>query len=67
MTLPCRIETRVVEGVPAGTLMQIADDVDPLMIVVGRRGESGIAELVLGSVPRTLTHQSNRPVLVVPA
>jgi nucleotide-binding universal stress UspA family protein len=59
-------EPRVVHGVPAGTLMQVADDVDALMIVVGRRGESGIADLVLGSVPRTLTHQCDRPVLVVP-
>ena len=63
---PLSYETRVVEGVPAGVLMQVADDVDALMVVVGRRGESGIAELVLGSVPRTLTHQSARPVLVVP-
>jgi nucleotide-binding universal stress UspA family protein len=59
-------ETRVVEGVTAGILMQVADDIDALMIVVGRRGESGIAELVLGSVPRTLTHHCARPVLVVP-
>jgi len=64
---PVSYETRVVEGAAASTLMQVADDVDALMIVVGRRGESGVAELLLGSVPRTLTHQSARPVLVVPA
>ena len=63
---PVSYEARVVVGVAAGTLMQIADDVDALMVVVGRRGESGIAELVLGSVPRTLTHRCTRPVLVVP-
>jgi nucleotide-binding universal stress UspA family protein len=63
---PVSYETRVVRGVAAGTLMQLADEVDALMVVVGRRGDSGLAELVLGSVPRTLTHQCARPVLVVP-
>jgi nucleotide-binding universal stress UspA family protein len=60
-------DARVVEGVPAGSLMQIADDVDAALIVVGRRGDGGVAELVLGSVPRKLTHHCTRPVLVVPA
>ena len=59
-------ETQVVQGTAAASLMQLADDVDALMIVVGRRGEGGVAELVLGSVPRTLTHRCTRPVLVVP-
>lgn len=59
-------ETQVVQGAAPASLMQLADEVNALMIVVGRRGEGGVAELVLGSVPRTLTHQCTRPVLVVP-
>jgi len=60
-------EARLLEGVPAWSLMQIADDVDAALIVVGRRGDGGLSEVVLGSVPRKLTHRCARPVLVVPA
>jgi nucleotide-binding universal stress UspA family protein len=63
---PVSYEARVVQGAAAGTLMQLADEVDALMVVVGRRGERNVAELFLGSVPRTLTHECTRPVLVVP-
>ena len=39
---------RVVEGVPAGSLMQLADDSDAALIVVGRRGDGGVAESRVG-------------------
>jgi nucleotide-binding universal stress UspA family protein len=60
-------DTRVVDGDPAPAIMELADEVDAVMVVVGRRGRGGFAELLLGSVPHRLTHHCERPVLVVPA
>jgi nucleotide-binding universal stress UspA family protein len=54
-------------GPTVDALQRAADDEDALMIVVGRRGRGGLAEVLLGSVPHGLTHRASRPVLVVPA
>jgi nucleotide-binding universal stress UspA family protein len=43
-----------------------ADEVDADMIVVGRRGLSGVKSLLLGSVSRALLQRAGLPVLVVP-
>lgn len=59
--------SEVVEGSPAEAIMRVADKVDADLIVVGRRGHGGFAELVLGSVPHQLSHHADRPVVVVPA
>ena len=61
------VRTCVALGTPFEVLERIADDEDAVMIVVGRSGRGGLAEMMLGSVPHTLTHHSVRPVLVVPA
>ena len=60
-------EAVIAEGRPAEALVRVAEDLDATMIVVGRRGAGGFAELVLGSVPHQLSHHSPRPVVVVPA
>ena len=47
-------------------LLRVADERDASVLVVGSRGRSGLASLVLGSVSHALLHRSRRPVLVVP-
>jgi nucleotide-binding universal stress UspA family protein len=59
--------TELVDGLPAPQLDQVAIDEDADLIVVGRRGTGGFAELLLGSVPHALAHHAHRPVLIVPA
>jgi nucleotide-binding universal stress UspA family protein len=54
-------------GDPVPTLLDLADDVDADLVVVGTRGRGGPADLLLGSVARTVADGTRRPTLVVPA
>jgi nucleotide-binding universal stress UspA family protein len=53
------------DGRPASVIAQVADQVGADVIVVGRRGRGGVAELLLGSVSHELVLHSKRPVLVI--
>lgn len=61
------VQVIVRSGDPAVTLLDVADDVDADLVVVGTRGRGGPAELLLGSVARTVADRARRPTLVVPA
>jgi nucleotide-binding universal stress UspA family protein len=56
----------VVDARPAEALLQVAQEQDARMIVVGTHGEHPLTGAVLGSVPHKLLHLSKVPVLVVP-
>lgn len=56
----------VMLGGPAHSIDEIADKVGADLIVVGTRGHSPVAGLLLGSVTQRLLHISHRPVLAVP-
>jgi nucleotide-binding universal stress UspA family protein len=53
------------DGRPASVIAQVADSIDADVIVVGRRGRGGVAELVLGSVSHELVLHSKRPILLI--
>ena len=53
-------------GVPSVVLMQAANDEDADLVVTGKRGSGGFAELVLGSTTHALSHHLNRPLVIVP-
>ena len=56
----------LVDGVPERVLMQAAQDEDADLVVTGKRGRGGFAELVLGSTSHALSHHLNRPLVIVP-
>jgi nucleotide-binding universal stress UspA family protein len=60
-----RYRTVMEDGRPASVIAQVADSVDADVIVVGRRGRGGVAELVLGSVSHELVLHSKRPILLI--
>ena len=48
-------------------LIEVADERDARLIVVGSFGESALKGIILGSTTNKLLHLTDRPVLVVPA
>jgi nucleotide-binding universal stress UspA family protein len=48
-------------------VLQVAEDADADLVVVGTRGVGDPAEPLPGSVARAVVHSAGRPVLVVPA
>jgi len=56
----------VVDENPAPAIMQAAKMEQADLVVTGRRGRGGFADLVLGSTSYTLTHHLDRPLVLVP-
>jgi nucleotide-binding universal stress UspA family protein len=61
------VQVVVRSGDPAPTLLDVADDIDADLVVLGTRGRGGPEELMLGSVARTVADRARRPTLVLPA
>jgi nucleotide-binding universal stress UspA family protein len=61
------VQVVVRSGDPAATLLEVADNVDADLVVVGTRRHPRPDELLLGSVARTVADRARRPTLVVPA
>jgi nucleotide-binding universal stress UspA family protein len=54
------------EGPPARVLIEVATAEDADLVVTGRRGRGGFAELLLGSTSHQLAHHVARPLVIVP-
>jgi nucleotide-binding universal stress UspA family protein len=59
-------EQRVIVGLPAERLADLADDEDAELIVVGSRGRGRFKAAFLGSVSNSLVGVARCPVLIVP-
>jgi nucleotide-binding universal stress UspA family protein len=60
------VDAVVVEGRPADTIVEVADDRGFDGIVMGSRGRSGVSRVLLGSVAGTVVQDASVPVTVVP-
>lgn len=59
-------EVTVIDGPAATALGDCARDRNAELVVVGRRGRGGFAELLLGSTSHHLSHHLDRPLVIVP-
>jgi nucleotide-binding universal stress UspA family protein len=60
-----RYRMEMQDGRPASVIADVAEAVDADLVVVGRRGLGGVAELLIGSVSHELSHHCKRPVLLI--
>ena len=60
-----QIETALLEGDPASTIVEYSDRIGADLIVTGSRGLSTIKRVFLGSVSTGIVTHSKKPVLVV--
>jgi len=58
------IQTHLVTGDPAESILKVAEDVGATLISAGTTGKSGIERLLIGSVARRLLHDSKIPLLL---
>jgi nucleotide-binding universal stress UspA family protein len=63
---PHPVEQRVVRGEAGSAVVDIADEVDADLVVVGSHRPGMLTRVFLGSVSDYVVHHSKRPVLVVP-
>jgi nucleotide-binding universal stress UspA family protein len=60
-----RAVIRLVPGLPANRMVEVAQLLDASLIVIGSRGRSSISSILLGSVADRVVRVSTRPVVVV--
>ena len=56
----------VEDGSPASVVMDVARREAADLVVTGRRGRGGFAELLLGSTSHQLSHHLDRPLVIIP-
>ena len=54
------------DGDPPLVIMQVAKQEAADLVVTGKRGRGGFAELILGSTTHVLSHHLDRPLVIVP-
>jgi nucleotide-binding universal stress UspA family protein len=59
------IETKVLEGYPSSTLLDVAKNTGADLIVMGSHGRTGLKRLWLGSVAESVVREAMIPVLIV--
>lgn len=58
--------SRIVQGEPIGEIDRLANELQPLFIVIGTHGRTGLSRLVMGSVAEGVVRRAPVPVMIVP-
>ena len=58
-------EARLVTGPPVDAILDLGEEIEADLLVVGSRGHGTLGRLILGSVSEGVVHHATRPVLVL--
>lgn len=64
-SVKAKVSTAIEEGSPEQFIIEAADSSNTDLIVMGARGIKGIKSLFIGSVTRSVAHNTPKPVLVI--
>jgi nucleotide-binding universal stress UspA family protein len=59
------VQTHPVEGDPGEAILNVAEEVNADLIVVGNKGMTGARRFLLGSVPNNISHHAPCSVMIV--
>ena len=59
------VQTHPVEGDPGEAILNVAEETDADLIVVGNKGMTGARRFLLGSVPNNISHHAPCSVMIV--
>jgi nucleotide-binding universal stress UspA family protein len=59
------VQTHAVQADPAEAILNVAEETDADLIVVGNKGMSGARRFLLGSVPNNVSHHAPCSVIIV--
>jgi nucleotide-binding universal stress UspA family protein len=59
------VETHAREGDPADAILDVAEENDSDLIVVGNKGMTGARRFLLGSVPNKVSHHAPSSVMII--
>ncbi len=59
------IDRKLAIGLPAGRIVEVANNENAQLIVMGTRGRTGLSNLLLGSVAKKVLQHASVPVVVV--
>jgi nucleotide-binding universal stress UspA family protein len=60
-----KVSTAIEEGTPEQCIIEAANAANADLIIMGARGIKGIKSLFIGSVTRSIAHNSSKPVLII--
>lgn len=59
------VETDLQVGIPSQTIVRVSKDLDPVLLVIGTRGLTGLSHLLLGSTAERVVQRAECPVLTI--
>jgi nucleotide-binding universal stress UspA family protein len=59
------VQTHAREGEPADAILDVAEEINADLIVVGNKGMTGARRFLLGSVPNKVSHHAPSSVIIV--